>query len=298
MHLQSLVVAGALDVFADDQVVAQTRCATLQNQHLKGIQRQTVTPQGSRTAHGHAGRHRRCIQSLLVTQTPNAIRTGAFEAGKIEIRFVRRRQNVVVLVAHQKHVFAFHGVAVIPEGHQGAVLCQTRLCVGISPCSKHGPSVTRRGFTRFADQFHWIFCNADAPTSGHRGHGLQRGPIFTQDDVVRNGVHQQRVVPKTLHVDCCAEKNLQHLACVFIQHRQAGKCCGRVAQVRKTHDLRAQVCAECRVCRVVERQMPSFTRQHVGRAWAQRLHHKGLIKSLTPIRHPRQSIGSRIGPRT
>ena len=294
VHLQSLVVAGALHVFADDQIVTQARRAALQNQHLQGIRRQTVAPQGRCAAHGHAWRHRRCIQPVLVAQPPNVVRSGAFKTGKVEIGFVRRGQDVVVVVTHQKHVFAFHSIAVIPKRHQGAILRQASLCVGVSPSGQHGPAITRRDFARFTNQLHRNFCHADAPVPRNRRDGIKRSPIVCQNDVVRNGVHQERVIPKTFHVDCRAQEDLQHLPRGFIQHAQTGDRGGRIAQVGKTHDFRAQIGAKRRGRRIVEGQMSSFTRQHIGRARAQRLHHEGLVKGFTAVWHPRQTIGSRI----
>ena len=36
--------------------------------------------------------------------------------------------------------------------------------------------------------------------------------------------------------------------------------------------------------------MPPFTRQHVGRAQTQRLHHESLVKRLASVRNPRQTV--------
>ena len=168
VHLQCFVVARALHVFADDQIVAQSRGTAFQNRHLERVGRQAVTTKGLRSTDRHAQRYGGDVQALLIAQAPNVIRPSVFEGSEIKVRLVGGRQDVVVVVAHQEHVIAFDCIAVITKRHQGAVFRQTRLCVGISSCSQHGASITRRDFTRFANQQNRFFCNADAPIARNR----------------------------------------------------------------------------------------------------------------------------------
>ena len=55
-------------------------------------------------------------------------------------------------------------------------------------------------------------------------------------------------------------------------------------------DGRSSVRAEHCICGVIQQQVTPFTRKHIGRSWAEGLHHKGLVKSLAPVRNARQTV--------
>ena len=88
------------------------------------------------------------------------------------------------------------------------------------------------------------------------------------------------------------QKTLQQRSCRFVEHR---KTCGRikgVAQVREK-DIFWTKSVQKEVSAGLLRVRCPLPEQHVGRARARRLHHKRLVKRLTPVWRSGQSIRTR-----
>ena len=296
VHLQRFVVARALDVFADDQIVAQPRLAALQDVHLQEVAAQTVASVCRCVVHPRPRRHGAVHQTVLVAQPPHVVIPRFFKSRKIEVGLVGGGQHRVLRVADQEDVFVLCGVAEVPKRHQRAVLRQqTRLGVWLCACRKDRATVTGGNLAGLALQGDHFVRQAHAPVHLRRAHVRQGGRRGVQDGVVRHRHHVVAAVAKPFHVDGGAQKHFHHHVCARLQDDQT---CGRrrrIGLVGEPHDLRAQIGAKCGDA-AVQRQVPPFAPQHVGRSWAQSLHHEFLVEGHAAVRHPRQPVRACIHP--
>ena len=294
VHLERLVVAGAFDVLADDQIVAQARLATLQDVHLKEVAAQAVAAISLGVVHPRPCHDGAVHQAVLVAQPPHVVVSRFLKSGKIEVGLVGGGQHEVFGVANQKHVFVFCGVAEVPERHQRAILRQqARLGVWLCARREDGAAIARGDFTGLALQGDNLVRQADAPARLRRANVRQGGRGGVQDGVVRHRHHVVAAVAQSLHVDGGAQEHLHHHVRARLQNHQArGRGC-RVRGVCEPHNLGAQVGAE-RGDAAVQRQVSPFAPQHVGRARAEGLHHELLVQGRAAIRHARQAVRTRV----
>jgi len=296
VHLQRFVVARALDVFADDQIVAQPRLAALQDVHLQEVAAQTVASVCRCVVHPRPRRHGAVHQTVLVAQPPHVVVSRFFEGGKIKERLVGGGQHRVLRVANQEHVFVLCCVAEVPKRHQRAVLRQqTRLGVWLCACRKDRATVAGGNLAGLALEGDDFVRQAHAPVHLRRAHVRQGGGRCIQDGVVRHRHHVVAAVAKPFHVDGGAQEHFHHHVCARLQDDQA---CGRRRRIRlvcESHNLRPQIGAKCGDT-AVQRQVSSFARQHVGGSWAEGLHHELLVEGRAAVRHPRQPVRACIHP--
>jgi len=264
VDLQRLVVARALHVFADDQVVAQPRRAALKNGHWKGVGGQAVAPQRAGLKCRRTHFNRGGVQPVLVAQSPHVVVPRFAKRRKVEVRLVCGGQNLVGLVADEEHVAPFYCVAVVPKRHKGAVFGQACLCFRFSSRGQERASIAGWDLARFPCQGHRCFRHTDAPSFGEgRQLGQGLGP-FCQRQIVRDGVDLKRTVSQSLHVDGGADKQVEDGSRLGVHHGQAGGRAGRIADVGEADNGWPQVCAECGDVGVVQRQVTAFAGQHVG----------------------------------
>ena len=295
VNFQSLVVARALHVFTDDQVVAKTGCAALQNVHEQGVGRQAVAAERRGAQHHISRLHSGGVEAVLVAQSPNVVHPCLAKRREVEVGFVGGRENLVVFIANEEDVLPFHGIAVVPKRNQRSILCQARFGIHFTAGRQQSSTIAGGNFTRLAHHHHRVNRHAHTPTRRHRLDRVERRQAFGQNQIVRDGVHLKHPVTKAFHVQCCAEKHALHFACFAIHNSQACQTVGRIRRVRKAHNGGAQIRAKCGVGRVVQFEVAPFAGQHVAHAGTQRLDDKILVQACASIGNARQTVGTCIG---
>ena len=226
----------------------------------------------------------------MVAEAPNVVISRLAKRREIVVRLVRGHQNFVCFVADQEDVLSLHGIAVVTERNQRTIFRETRFGICFSSRGQQGATVARRNLTGFPNQRDGRIRQAHTSSLGHRPNAVQRRPPRSQQGVMRNGVDLKGAVSQALHIDGGSEEDVQHLSCFRIDDGQACDGVRGIALVCESNNGRANVCAEDRVVGIVERQVTPFAREHVGRPWAERLHHEGLVKRLSPVRNAGQTV--------